>query len=114
MEGKMTDLYNELKKRSGQNCFTLTLNHPAIMDIDDAGITVTYPSGREIYLPVEMVKEAIHRLQTNGELGVDEIHEQVTYGDRLRTDKLMAILREIPGVTITPRKRHLFFEINHI
>jgi len=26
----MTDLYNELKKKSGQNCYTLTLDHPAI------------------------------------------------------------------------------------
>ncbi len=103
----MADLYQELKKKSGQNCYTLTLDHPAIMDVTDDGVTVTYPSGLVIFLPATMVREAIYRLQTKGELGVDEIHEEVTHYDRLQTDKLMAVLREMPGVTITRKKRKL-------
>ena len=110
----MIDLYKELKKKSGQNCYTLTLDHPARMDIDDEGVTVTYPSGSVIELPAAMVKEAIYRLKTNGELGVDEIHQEVTNYNRLQTDKLMAVLREIPGVSITRRKRKLHFNVNKL
>jgi hypothetical protein len=109
----MPDLYSELKKKSGQNCYTLSYNKPARMDVDDDGISVTYPSGMVVELPKPMVKEAIHRLQTNGELDVDEIHEQVTHLYRTRTDKLMAVLREVPGVTFTPfPKRILHYEVN--
>jgi hypothetical protein len=110
----MVDLYSELKKKSGQNCYTLSRNNPARMDVGDDGVTVTYPSGLGVYLPVSMVREAIHRLQTSGDVDVDEIHEKVTHRHRTRTDKLMAVLREIPGITITPLpKRILHFKSNH-
>ena len=106
----MVDLYSELKKKSGQNCYTLARNNPARMEVDDTGVTVTYPTGLIVVLPASMVKEAIRRLLTNGELDVDEIHQQVTHLHRTRTDKLMAVLREIPGVTFTPLpKRILYF-----
>ena len=110
----MADLYSELKKKSGRNCYTLTRNNPARMDVDDAGVTVTYPSGSIVVLPASMVREAIHRLQANGKLDVDEIHEHITHLHRTRTDKLMAVLREIPGVTFTPLpKRILHFKVNN-
>ncbi len=106
----MADLYAELKKKNGQNCYTLSRNNPARMEVDDAGITVVYPTGLSVFLPSSMVREAIRRLIANGELSVDEIHHQVTRLHRTRTDKLMAVLREIPGVTFTPLpKRILHF-----
>jgi hypothetical protein len=111
----MADLYSELKKKSGQNCYTLSRNNPARMDVDDEGITVTYPSGTTVYLPALMVREAIRRLQISGNMDVDEIHEMVTHGHRTRTDKLMAVLREIPGVTFTPLpKRILHFKTKNL
>ena len=103
----MADLYNELKKKSGQNCYTLSRNNPARMDVDDDGVTVTYPSGLVVFLPASMVREAIHRLQTSGDVDVDEIHEKVTHRHRTRTDKLMAVLREISGITITPLPKRI-------
>lgn len=107
----MTDLYDELKKKNGQNCYTLSRNNPARMEVDDEGVTVIYPSGLSVYLPSSMVREAIRRLRNNGNVDVDEIHEKVTRGHRTRTDKLMAVLREIPGVTFTPLpKRILHFK----
>lgn len=107
----MKDLYAELLKKSGQNCYTLSRNNPARMDVDLNGVTVTYPSGLSVWLPAAMVKDAIHRLQTNGDVDVDEIHEHVTHFHRTRTDKLMAVLREVPGVTFTPLpKRILHFK----
>jgi len=109
----MTDLYGELKKITGQNCYTLSRNNPARMDVDDEGITVTYPSGFVEFLPASMVREAIHRLQTKGDVDVDEIHEEVTHHHKTRTDKLMAVLREVPGVTFTRLpKRILHFRTN--
>lgn len=103
----MTDLYSELKKKNGKNCYTLSRNNPARMDMDDAGITITYPSGYPLFLPTSMIKEAIHRLVTKGDLGVDEVHQEITEGHKTRTDKLMAVLREIPGVTFTPLPKRI-------
>ena len=109
----MTDLYGELKKKTGQNCYTLSRNNPARMDVDDRGVTVTYPSGSVVYLPASMVREAIRRLQNKGDVDVDEVHEEVTIQNKTRTDKLMAVLREVPGVTFTPLpKRILHFKTN--
>jgi hypothetical protein len=105
----MADLYGKLKKKSGRNCYTLARNNPARMEVDDTGVKVTYPSGLIVFLPAAMVKEAIRRLLTNGELDVDEIHQQVTHLHRTRTDKLMAVLREIPGVTFTPLPKRILY-----
>jgi len=37
----MNDLYEELKKKNGHKCFTLTQNKPAVMYVDDWKITIT-------------------------------------------------------------------------
>lgn len=103
----MTDLYDELKKKNGKNCYTLSRNNPARMDVDDIGITVTYPSGYPLFLPASMIREGIHRLVTKGDLDVDEIHQEITDRHKTRTDKLMAVLREIPGVTFTPLPKRI-------
>ena len=109
----MSDLFGELKKKTGQNCYTLVHNNPARMDVDDNGVMVTFPSGIKVFLPVDMIRDAICRLQEKGSVDVDEIHLEVTHEHRIRTEKLMAVLREIPGVIFTPLpKRILYMEKN--
>jgi len=111
----MSDLFAELMKKTGQTCYTLVQNKPAQMDVNDQGVTVTYPSGMEVFLPASMVREAIYRLQTKGDVDVDEIHAEVTHQNKTRTDKLMAVLREVPGVTFTPYpKRILHYQTKKI
>jgi len=98
----MGDLYSELKKKTGQKCFTLTQNKPAIMEVDEWKITIIYPSGRTTQLPRPMVTEAIRRLQVKGMLTLEEVHEELTHRHGPQTDRLLAVLRELPGVHSQP------------
>ena len=106
----MIDLYNELKKKNGRTCYTLSQNKPALMHVDDWNVTITYPTGRVLELPRSMVSEAIHRLQAKGMLTVQEIHYELTNQRGPQTDRLMAVLREIPGVTFTAAPRALYWK----
>ena len=106
----MTDLYSELKKLNGRQCFTLTQNRPARMYVDDQKVTIVYPSGNTAKIPRAMVMEAIHRLQRNGRLTLEEVHEEITNLRGPLTDRLLAVLRELPGVTFTPSPRALYLE----
>ena len=107
-----SDFYALLQKMSGEKCYTLSNDNPAEMEVDRNGITVLYPSGSEVFLPREMVEHAIRELISRGELSVDEVHIDITKKHRTRTDKLMAVVRKLPGVTIQKYPRKLFYKIN--
>ena len=102
--------YEALKDMSGEKCYTLTRDNPADMYVDDQGATVVYPSGYSIDLPREMVIEAINWLRQKRKLTVDEVHEEITMGNRTRTDKLMAVLRKLPGVSFDKYPRALYYQ----
>jgi predicted metal-dependent hydrolase len=102
--------YETLKAMSGEKCYTLTRDNPADMYVDDQGVTVVYPSGRSIDLPREMVIDAINWLRQKRELTVDEVHEEITKRNRTRTDKLMAVLRKLPGVRFRKYPRVLYYQ----
>lgn len=106
----MGDLYSELKKKDGHICFTLSQNKPAKMNVDDWKVTITYPTGRTLELPRSMVAEAIHKLQSNGILTVEEVHEEITNRRGPQTDRLLAVLRELPDVTFTSAPRSLYLK----
>ena len=80
------------------------------MNVDDWKVTITYPTGRSLELPRSMVSIAIHRLQIKGVLTVEEVHNEITdrHGDQ--TDRLLAVLRELPGVTFTSSPRSLYLK----
>ena len=73
------------------------------------GITVVYPTGNECWLPRSMVEEAIHRLKTTGKLTVADVHEGITHRNGPKTDRLMAVLRMLPGVTFQKVPRELYY-----
>jgi hypothetical protein len=104
----MGDLYSELKKKNGYTCYTLTQNLPAKMNVDDWKVTITYPTGRCLELPRSMVSDAIHKLQVKGVLTLEEVGEEITNHNGPQTDRLLAVLRELPGVTFTPSPRVLY------
>jgi hypothetical protein len=106
----MGDLYIKLKKKNGNICYTLTQNKPATMNVDDRNVTINYPSGRILEIPRSMVSERIHKLQTKGILTVEEVHEEITNYHRAQTDRLLAVLRELPGVTFTSTPRALYLK----
>lgn len=110
----MKDLYGELKKRNGQKCFTLTQNKPATMYVDDHKVTIVYPSGNSLEIPRSMVMEAIHKLQSKGCLTLEDVHYTITNEFGPQTDRLLAVLRELPGVTFTAAPRALYFDANSI
>jgi hypothetical protein len=101
-------MYAELMKKSGQNCYTLTQNKPAIMEVDEYRITIVYPTGGSTTLPRPMVSEAIRRVQAKGILTLKEVHEEITHRQGARTDRLLAVLRELPGVTFTAIPRAVY------
>jgi len=106
----MADMYAELKKLNGRKCFTLTQNKPATMYVDDWKVTIVYPTGNSLELPRSMIAESIHKLQTNGMLTLEEVHEQLTHRNGPQTDRLMAVLRELPGVTFSASPRVLYMK----
>jgi hypothetical protein len=108
----MSDLYRELKKLNGQKCFTLTQNKPATMYVDDDKVMIVYPTGNTLDIPRSMIMEAIHILQTQGCLTLEDVHYQITNEHGPRTDRLLAVLRELPGVTITSSPRALYLNAN--
>jgi hypothetical protein len=106
----MKDMYVELKRLNGRKCFTLTQNKPAVMYVDDSCVTIVYPTGNTTELPRSMIMEALHRLQKQGVLTLDEVHEEITNQHGPKTDRLLAVLREMPGVTFTRSPRALYWE----
>jgi hypothetical protein len=57
-----------------------------------------------------MVSDAIHKLQVKGVLTVEEVHEDITDRHGPQTDRLLAVLRELPGVTFTSSPRALYLK----
>ncbi len=104
----MRDLYGELMKLNGRKCFTLTQNKPATMYVDDWKVTIVYPTGNTLELPRSMIMESIHKLQSNSVLTLEEVHEEITNRRGPQTDRLLAVLRELPGVTFTSSPRALY------
>jgi hypothetical protein len=103
----MHDLYAELMKKDGQNIYTLTRNIPARMRVDDQGLTIHYQSGNKLFIPKQMAMDALRMLEAKGVLTLEDVHEKITLGNGARTDRLMAALREIPGVRYTAIPRTL-------
>ena len=62
----MNDWYSELKKLDGYKCFTLSQDKPAVMHVDDLGVTVEYPSGGKTRLSRALVDEAFRKLEIRG------------------------------------------------
>ena len=106
----MNDWYSELKKLDGHKCFTLTQNKPAIMHIDDTGVTIDYPSARKTKLARSLLDKAYKKLQLKGMLTLEDVHNGLTHGNGAQTDRLMAVLREVPGVGFTGDPRTLFIK----
>jgi hypothetical protein len=106
----MPDLYSELKKKNGRKCYTLTQNKPATMYVDDFKVTIVYPTGNTTELPRSMIMEALRRLQIQGTLTLEEVHEELTLRNRPKTDRLLAVLREVPGVKFARSPRALYWK----
>ena len=102
-------MYKKLMKMSGEKCFTLTADDPADMEVDAGGITILYGSGNELFIPREMVEKAVRVLIQRGELSVKEIHEGISNRNGACTDRLMTVLRKLPGVTFQKRPRILYY-----
>ena len=80
------------------------------MFVDDWKVTIVYPSGNTLEIPRSMVMEAIHKLLSNHLLTLEEVHEQITNRQGPITDRLLAVLRELPGVRFSSSPRALSLE----
>lgn len=107
---KMTDLMIELRKLDGQNCFTLTRDNPAKMHVDENWVTIVYPTGGTTKIPMAMLQEAWKKLQIKGILTLEDVHERITKRNGPRTDRLMAVFRNLSGVGFTREPRTLFLK----
>ncbi len=107
---EMTGWYSELKKLNGRKCFTLTQDKPAIMYVDDGGVTIEYPTHRNTRIPRSMLEEANHKLRAKGILTLEDVHEGITNRNGPITDRLMAVFRELPGIGFTRTPRTLFLK----
>ena len=102
-------MYSKLLEMTGQKCYTLTADNAAIMHVADDGIIIVYESGNELFIPRQMVVDAINTLKEQGKLTVKDVHEGITEENGARTDRLMAVLRKLPNVTFVKRPRVLYY-----
>ena len=102
-------MYELLLKMNGDVCYTLTADNPAKMYVDEQGIEIVYPTGNSTFIPRKMVIEAISQLKRQGKLTVEDVHEGITNRRGPITDRLMAVLRKLPGVTFDKRPRVLYY-----
>ena len=102
-------MYEILEEMSGEKCYTLSRDNPATMWVGEDGIEVVYPSGNSVFIPRAMVVKAINLLINRETLTVDEVHFEITSENRTRTDKLMAVLRKLPGVSFDRIPRVLYY-----
>lgn len=103
-------MYQQLIKMNGETCYTLTHRKPATMHVDEQCVTIVYPTGRSLELSRAMISKALTRLQAQGTLTLQEVHEEITNLDGPRTDRLMAVLAKLPGVTPVRKPRTLYYE----
>jgi hypothetical protein len=77
------------------------------MEANENGVTITNPTGNKLLIPRDIVEKGISLLVKQGSIDVNEVHHKITNEHRTMTDKLMAVLRMLPGVEIeskSPRK----------
>jgi hypothetical protein len=98
--------------KNGENCYTLTLDNPAKMFVAEDGVEIVFPTGNTIFIPRKMVDKAISQLIRQGSLSVENVHEGITNHNGPITDRLFAVLRELPGVTFDQRPRKLYYRRN--
>lgn len=104
----MADLYTELKKQSGQRCYTLTQDKPGVMHVDAWGVSIDMPSGNTIEITRNMVMEAFPILQSRGIFTVEDSFAGTN--NRAKCDRLLAVLRTMPeymSYSASPRAIHL-------
>jgi hypothetical protein len=102
-------MYELLMEMSGEDCYTLTLDNPAKMYVEEGGIEIVYPTGNMTFIPRDMVEKAIDQLTRQGYLTVKDVHEGITNRRGPLTDRLFAVLRKLPGVTSDKRPRKLYY-----
>ncbi len=81
------------------------------MYVDDQGVTIEYPSGNNKKIPRSMIMKAIRVLRSKGVLTLDDVHYKITNENGPQTDRLMAVLRELPGVTFDREAKSAVFEM---
>ena len=101
--------YQDYVPMSGEKCYTLTYNKEAEMYVEKDGMVIVYPSGNSLVIPRVMVEEAIKQLEIQRKLTVSDVHEKITNRNKPRTDKLMAVIRKLPGVTFDKIPRVLYY-----
>jgi hypothetical protein len=102
-------MYDLLMKMSGEDCYTLTADNPAKMYVEDRGIEIVYPTGNTTFIPCGLVIDAFNQLKRQGRLTVEDVHEGITNKRGPITDRLMAVLRKLPGVTFDKYPRALYY-----
>lgn len=102
--------YLDLVRMSGEKCYTLTAENEADMFTQDDGVVIEYQSGKSLFIHREIIEEAMRQLELKGTLTVSDIHEGITNRNGAKTDRLMAILRKIEGVTFDTRPRVLYYQ----
>ncbi len=105
----VNEMYSVLMSKDGKLCRTLSQGKPAVMHVEPRQITIEYDTGNTTTLPRDMVDEAITKLMAQGFLSLEDVHEGITKRRGARTDRLMAVLRELPGVTFKSSPRELYF-----
>jgi hypothetical protein len=90
-------------RMSGQKCRTISQDIEAEMVAEEDGVTITYLSGKRLFIPRATVERGISRLIRQGSIDKDEVHLEITNQNGAITDRLMAVLRMLPGVEIESR-----------
>lgn len=78
--------------------------------MDDYKVTIVYPYGNTLDISRSMIMEAIHKLQNQGCVTLEDVHYQITNEYGSQTVRLLAVQRELSGVTFTSSPRALYLD----
>ena len=101
--------YNDLIHLSRGTCKTLTYDKRAEFKVSSEEVTIIYQSGNRLRIPRDMVEEAISKLEHNHVLTDSDVYD-ITNKGGARTDRLLAVLRLLPGITFDGRPRKLYYQ----
>ena len=99
--------YARLIAFDGANCWTVARHNPMTIRVDDYGVTVVVPSGKERLIKREIIEDVMQYLDKKRSVNGVEMRDRLGIRSSNNRTKLFAILAVLPDVTVTLNPRTL-------
>ncbi len=101
--------YDRLYALDGADCWTVARHNPMTIHVDDSGVTVVVPSGKERLISREDVEDVMQHLAKHHTINGTEMRDRLGIRSANTRIKLFAILAVLPDIAVTLNPRTLHF-----